>query len=145
MPSPLALPNRAVVRPADQGLTWSAAVAKPTLPDPLCKGGIARWGRGRSLVEVNSDSDIVRYDTSGRVNQTVYLSKDNGDTWTKSVRVSSNSGYATVAVMERRNRSVVVDLFDEADHSLQLPCNIKVALVDPHAIDSPRAERKPDV
>ena len=120
-------------------------MAKPTLPDPLCKGGIARWGRGRSLVEVNSDSDIVRYDTSGRVNQTVYLSKDNGDTWTKSVRVSSNSGYATVAVMERRNRSVVVDLFDEADHSLQLPCNIKVALVDPHAIDSPRAERKPDV
>ena len=85
-------------------------------------------------MEVNSDSDLVRYDTSGRVNQTVYVSLNNGNTWPKSVRVSSSSGYATVVVMTRHNKSVIVDLFDEADSSLQLPCNIKVALVDPESI-----------
>ena len=61
------------------------------------------------------------------MNQSVFLSADNGATWPKSVSVSPESGYSTVVVMLRHNKSTIVDLFDRANTH----CDIKVALVDP--------------
>ena len=114
-----------------QGLTWENGTAVPEIPDPICKGGIARVDSLGALVQVNSRS-LPPEGPATRVNQTVYLSLDNGKTWPQqhSVTVSADSGYATPVVIERQGeRPIIVDLFDT--HS---DCSVKVARVDPTAL-----------
>jgi hypothetical protein len=116
-----------------QGLTWENGTAVPELPDPICKGGVARVDSLGALVQVNSRS-LPPEGPATRVDQTVYLSLDNGKTWPRkhSVTVSADSGYATPVVIERQGhgeRPVIIDLFDT--HS---DCSIKVARVDPTAL-----------
>jgi sialidase-1 len=106
----------------DYGLSWSNGTAVGAIPDSECKGGIARWAQGKSLVAVNVGSD------SARVNCTVYLSEDNGQTWPKKLQVNPLCGYTTVALMRRGTPMVdtIVNMYDT-----EATCSINVALVDP--------------
>ena len=62
----------------------------PPRMQPDCKGGVTRWESGRALVLSHSDS------CTGRVNETVRLSTDNGRTFPFAQLIDPASGYSTV-------------------------------------------------
>ena len=94
----------------------------PNVISALVWCGFARWEQGESLVAVNVGSD------SARVNCTVYLSEDNGQTWSKKLQVNPLCGYTTVALTRCGTPMVdtIVNMYDT-----EATCSINVALVDP--------------
>ena len=70
---------------------WSLQLTNPRRhAQPDCKGGVTRWESGRALVLSHSDS------CTGRVNETVRLSTDNGRTFPFAQLIDPASGYSTV-------------------------------------------------
>lgn len=59
----------------DKGLTWGPLEAVPALPDPVCAAGIVAWPRQQALLFTNAAT------TTGRVNITLKMSLDDGQTW----------------------------------------------------------------
>jgi sialidase-1 len=91
---------RTFARSTDGGATWSAAytntVIPPTMPDPACQGNVYRLtttndSNASRLVHANAAS------SSGRVNMTLRLSYDEGQTWPVSNQVyAAGSAYSSV-------------------------------------------------
>jgi hypothetical protein len=112
----------------DGGLTWSNATARPDLPDPGCKGGVARWQQGRGLLFVN-DATVL-----GRFNVTLRVSKDNGASFPWAVQVSPPgllAGYADVVTQNwagGNGTELAVVAFEVET------CNVSVALVQPSLV-----------
>jgi hypothetical protein len=113
---------------ADGGVTWSNATTRPDLPDPGCKGGIARWEQGRGLLFVNDATVSVRR------NVTLRVSKDNGATFPWAVQVSAPellAGYADVVTQNwagGNGTELAVVAFEVET------CNVSVALVQPSLV-----------
>lgn len=66
--------RRKVAESRDGGMTWTALVDIPELPDPTCMGGIVALGDGR-VAFTGCDSE------SRRALGTLWISRDDGRTW----------------------------------------------------------------
>ena len=102
----------------DAGLTW--APAQPVaVPDPQCKGSVVAWPAGKGLVLSNAAS------CSARVNQTIYVSTDNGHTWPHRQFVDARSGYSTLQIS---GDGLIANLYEAGG------CALNLAKVDPQKI-----------
>eukprot|EP00038_Savillea_parva_P014906 m.12358 g.12358 ORF g.12358 m.12358 type:complete len:569 (-) comp2940_c1_seq1:138-1844(-) len=110
--------NRQFSLSHDQGLTWSPR-ENVQVPDPNCKGSVVQWKEGNGLVLATSAS------CTGRVNQTVFLSLDNGSpgSWMHHQFIYSASGYSTLQMT--KGGAMIADLFEKGG------CSLTLALVDP--------------
>jgi sialidase-1 len=102
----------------DDGLTWEGFSPVPELPDPGCKGGIASWPAKKALLFTNPAT------THGRVNITLRVSTDDGETWPVEKRISGPGGYSDVqlATLHGKDSACVVFEYDT--------CTIKVGCID---------------
>ncbi len=105
---------------SDEGLSW-APMQDVQVPDPGCKGSIVQDKAGSNMILSTPAS------CTGRVNQTIFLSKDNGapGTWVYRQFVAAKSGYSTLAMTDE---GMIANLFEEAT------CQFTLALVDPKAM-----------
>ena len=108
----------------DGAETWSGAVPRPDLLDPGCKGGLAALAGGQRLLLVNDASA-----TKDRVNVTLRLSADGGDTWPASALVSAEGGYADVIAFNGTSGEEMAGVLFENN-----TCRIRFAAVDPRAL-----------
>lgn len=102
----------------DQGMTWSTP-ENVQVPDPACKGSVVQWESGPGMVLSTAAS------CTGRVNQTVFVSMDNGSpgSWIYHQFIHPESGYST---LQMANNDSTIALFFEKGG-----CTLTVALVDP--------------
>ena len=102
----------------DDGLSWHSFGPAPLLPDPGCKGGIAAWPARRALLFVN---DATR---SGRVNVTLRVSTDDGQSWPVTKLISGPGGYTDVQLATSK---------DGVDHACVVfeygGCEIRVSCI----------------
>ena len=105
---------------SDEGITW-APMQDVQVPDPGCKGGLVQDKAGSNLVIATAAS------CSGRVNQTIFLSKENGapGSWVYRQFVAPKSGYSTLAMTDE---GMIANLFEDGG------CAFTLALVDPDAM-----------
>ena len=105
---------------SDEGLSWSP-MQDVQVPDPGCKGSVVQDQKGSNMILSTPAS------CSGRVNQTIFLSKDNGapGSWVFRQFVAAKSGYSTLAMTDE---GMIANLFEEAT------CQFTLALVDPEAM-----------
>lgn len=94
---------RTFSRSSDGGETWTTAYTNttypPTIPDPQCQGSILRLS---SSPESNSNRivHVNAADPSARVNLTVRMSYDEGNTWPVTHQVyAAGSAYSSVATL----------------------------------------------
>ncbi len=73
----------------DGGQTWKDQKFDMNLPDPVCQGSILTIGskKGKNILAFCNDAD-----TSQRNNLTLRISKDDGQTWYKSILIYGKSG-----------------------------------------------------
>ena len=114
----------------DGGESWSAAVPRPDLLDPGCKGGIAALSGGQRLLLVNDEST-----TNARVNVTLRLSEDGGATWPAAARVSAEGGYADVIAFNVTSGAEMAGVIFE-----NTTCRIRFAAVDPNSLGQAHAQ-----
>ena len=91
----------------DGGLTFGEWKDQSAIPTPAVRGGLARWGAGKGLVTANC-ADQSRGDGQ-RVNTTVRISLDNGNTWPHSVLIDTLGGYVTVEMISEDLIGVLYD------------------------------------
>jgi hypothetical protein len=91
------------------------------VPDPGCKGSVLQDKAGSNMILSTPAS------CTGRVNQTIFLSKANGapGSWVYRQFVAAESGYSTLAMTDE---GTIANLFEEAT------CQFTLALVDPAAM-----------
>lgn len=108
----------------DAGATFVNVTARGDLPDPGCKGGIARWEAGRGLLAVNDAN------TTARSNVILRVSVDDGASWPRGVLISEVGGYTDVVTQTRpgaSERALVIFEHSACDF-------IALAVVDPSLI-----------
>lgn len=112
--------HRRFSKSTDEGLSW-APMQDVQVPDPGCKGSVVQDKAGSNMILSTPAS------CSGRVNQTIFLSKDNGvpGSWVYRQFVAAKSGYSTLAMTDE---GMIANLFEEAT------CQFTLALVDPKAM-----------
>ena len=76
------------------GLTWSERL-NVQVPDPGCKGGLVQAAAAKAMVISTAAS------CHGRVNQTVFLSTEDGapGSWVYRQLIDAKSGYSTLQVL----------------------------------------------
>ncbi len=81
---------------SDGGLSWTTPVSALTLVDPVCQGSLldASLNGQHTLFFSNPASTT-------RINMTIKMSTDNGDTWPKTFSVyTGNSGYSDLVMVD---------------------------------------------
>jgi sialidase-1 len=85
--------RRAVSVSTDGGETWSEPKLDPALIEPVCQASLIRYGKGRSSVLLFSNPADAK-----RVNMTVKLSRDDGETWPVAKTIHAGpSAYSNLA------------------------------------------------
>ena len=93
------------------GHGWSRGVYHPELPDPSCKGGVARWdrdqeGNGAGTGNANGSVGVLfavgaassKYAGGVRTNATLSWSTDDGVSFPGRLQLDPSGGYATVQI-----------------------------------------------
>lgn len=91
---------RKVSSSTDGGLTWSNASVDPDLPDPTCQGSLLSFQQADDFLLFFSNAA----NSSDRVNMTIKLSDDEGDSWRKSYQVHEGPSAYSDLVMISDNR-----------------------------------------
>ena len=91
--------HRAIAASTDGGHTWSTAWFDQELPEPTCQASFLRYTRSDS-----EDIDRVLFSnpshTSSRINMTVKMSYDEGDSWPVAKQIYDGSGaYSCLVVL----------------------------------------------
>ena len=100
------------------------------MPDPECKGSIVGWDAAKALVAANSRNDEFPY--GARVNQTLYLSDDDGISWSRRLTVDADSGYSTLAMVADGNSEKIANLYEAEAHD---QCRMRLALLNPEELE----------
>lgn len=92
--------QRAESRSQDGGVTWTAPVDVPALPDPVCQASIVRWdnagGRGKAVLLFSNPADSKQ-----RVNFTVKTSLDQAATWSSGLCLHAGpTGYSCLVALD---------------------------------------------
>ena len=100
----------------DGGITWSSPIAEPSLPDPVCKGGIASGAAAGELWFANDAT------TTDRTHVTLRHSRDGGASWDAPGLLlwPGAAGYVDLIM---HGRKAVAVAFENAT------CSISVAVV----------------
>lgn len=94
---------RKFARSTDGGRTWVPAQVSATLPDPACNGSVIRTADGLLLHTVPADH-------ADRYNVSLFYSRDNGNTWHKSLRLCPvRSAYSDITEMADGNLAVLTE------------------------------------
>ena len=106
----------------DSGETWSKRL-NVQVPDSPCKGGVVQ-DRGNNALVLSTAASCV-----DRVNQTIFLSLENGapGSWLYRQPVDPESGYSTLQ-MTNVHDGLIANLYE------QNTCNLTLALIDPKAL-----------
>lgn len=100
-----ATPRRRVARSSDGGVTFTVPIPDPSLVDPACNGGLARWGD--ALVCSLLDDEVVRRRLVLRV------SRDGGRSWAPGVLLDAGAcAYSVVAELADGSLGVLYEAGD---------------------------------
>jgi hypothetical protein len=91
----------------DGGLTFGNWSDQSDIPTPAVRGGLARWTAGKGLVAANCADQALG--DGKRVDVTVRISLDNGDTFPHSLLVDELGGYVTVEMISEQRIGVIYD------------------------------------
>jgi len=90
----------------DGGETWSEPKYNPTLPAPACNGDIVTYTHGGKNLLLHS----LPASRTTRENVTVYVSEDNGETWTaKRCIYKGYSAYSSLQVLDDGTIGIIVE------------------------------------
>ena len=85
---------RMFARSEDGGVTWSKLEADPSLPEPSCQAGLARYSTGRDRILLTHPAS-----TASRTKLTARLSYDEGRSWAVSKVIRQGmAAYSDLAV-----------------------------------------------
>ena len=146
----------------DLGETWAEPIPHPEMPDPSCKGSITRWegheqrqsqggntstARGTKGRQALFASNVDSY--TWRVNQTVYASTDDGNTFDKKLKIDTSGGYAAINTNNANDIVVFYDYSPLCVDGRCYPgkssdnaggCSFKLAVLDPTDVLGPSRE-----
>ncbi len=82
--------------------TWSPLLLN--LPDPICQGSFIRYsstleGAPRDRLLFSNPSNSVPSGYAPRIRQTIYMSEDEGQSWTVARQIDALAGYSDMAVL----------------------------------------------
>jgi sialidase-1 len=90
----------------DGGKTWSEPKYNTTLPAPACNGDIVAYTHGGKNLLLHS----LPASRTTRENVTVYVSEDNGETWTaKRCIYKGYSAYSSLQVLDDGTIGIIVE------------------------------------
>jgi len=96
---------RMFARSEDGGVTWSKLEVDPTLPEPSCQAGLARYSTGKDRILLTHPSS-----TESRTRLTARLSYDEGRTWPVSKPIQEGkAAYSDLAVA---NDKTILTLYE---------------------------------
>ncbi len=106
--------TRQVAISHDGGETWTQQAHDPTLIEPTCQASIRRAGKFRGKHKRDLLFSNPAHETK-RLNMTVRLSRDNGQTWPQSlVLFKSHSAYSDLAMLKNGQ---VACLYEHGDQN----------------------------
>jgi sialidase-1 len=93
----------------DGGESWSGQAFDPALPEPICQASIRMYQTGLPLALFSNPAD-----PDSRVNMTVRLSEDDGETWPRALVLHEGpSAYSDLAVLPNGDVGCLYERGDE--------------------------------
>lgn len=90
-------PRRLFALSVDGGEHWGYAAARPELVEPACNGDIIRYTSTKDGYDKDRLLLTLPYSNNGRVNMTVLISYDEGNTWPVSKSIyAGSSAYSSI-------------------------------------------------
>lgn len=90
----------------DGGMNWSKALPDPDLPDPTCQGSLLSFSGTDHFLLLFSNAAS----SSERVNMTINLSTDDGNSWRKSYRVHEGpSAYSDIVMISKDHIGILYE------------------------------------
>lgn len=101
----------------DGGETWGKAYVDKNLPDPTCQGSILRYSFDPNYILFTNNNSIKH-----RINMTIRLSKDDGQTWedSKLIQSAESKGYSDMVVQQDGKIGILHEYGDDTSTNLGL-------------------------